>query len=162
MMNSHWWQGKRGEWFVVFQLILFLIILYGPRSLPQFPVTKTTLSKISSWIGIVLIFPGMILSLSAIFKLGRNLTPLPYPKESAPLVKNGSYRIVRHPIYSGLIFLAFGWAFFVNGYLTFLYALLLFLFFDRKATLEEKWLSEKYSNYDQYKKTVKRLIPFLY
>ena len=40
---------------------------------------------------------------------GENLTPFPEPLPGARLVESGAYRLVRHPIYGGLILGALGW-----------------------------------------------------
>jgi protein-S-isoprenylcysteine O-methyltransferase Ste14 len=94
--------------------------------------------------------------------LGTNLTAVPHPKDNATLVQSGAYKFVRHPIYSGIILAGIGFAFVTNGTLTFLYVLILFLFFDIKSRREEQWLAEKYSDYHDYQKRVKKLIPFVY
>ena len=99
---------------------------------------------------------------AAFFRLGTNLTPLPYPKEKGTLVETGPYALVRHPIYSGAIFMGFGWALWVHGWLTLGYACLLLVFFDVKSRLEERWLSEKFTGYEAYQKRVRKLIPFIY
>ena len=41
--------------------------------------------------------------------LGDALTPLPHPRADAELVESGIYRLVRHPIYGGLIVASVGW-----------------------------------------------------
>jgi protein-S-isoprenylcysteine O-methyltransferase Ste14 len=69
---------------------------------------------------------------------------------------------VRHPIYSGLILAALGWAFWVHGWLTIGYVVVLFVFFDIKSRREERWLAEKYAGYEAYRKRVHKLIPFVY
>lgn len=56
--------------------------------------------------------------IAACLGLGRRLTPLPFPKESSSLVQTGVYAIVRHPIYSGGLVLAIGWAFRTQSWLT--------------------------------------------
>jgi protein-S-isoprenylcysteine O-methyltransferase Ste14 len=94
--------------------------------------------------------------------LGHNLTPLPRPKDDATLVVTGAYRLVRHPIYSGLTAMAFGWGMWVHGWLTLGYALLLFAFFDLKSRREERWLMEKFPDYAAYQRRVRKLIPFVY
>jgi protein-S-isoprenylcysteine O-methyltransferase Ste14 len=95
--------------------------------------------------------------------LGReNLTALPYPRDESTLVVTGPYRLVRNPIYSGLIFGAFGYGLWVNSWLTLSYAALLFAFFDVKSRKEERWLAEKFSDYAEYQKRVKKLIPWIY
>jgi protein-S-isoprenylcysteine O-methyltransferase Ste14 len=77
-------------------------------------------------------------------------------------VVTGPYRLVRNPIYSGLIFGAFGYALWVNGWLTLGYALLLFIFFDIKSRKEERWLAEKFPDYGAYQQRVRKLIPWVY
>ena len=106
---------------------------------------------------------GSALSVGGVLKLGPNLTPLPYPKDCDNLVESGPYAIVRHPIYSGLIIDSLGWALWVNGWLTIVYALLLFAFFDIKSRLEERWLEEKFGQlYEEYRTRVRKLIPWVY
>ena len=55
-----------------------------------------------------------------------------------------------------------GWAIWRHGWLTLLYAALLFLLFDAKARREERWLLEKFPSYSEYKRRVRKLVPFLY
>jgi protein-S-isoprenylcysteine O-methyltransferase Ste14 len=87
---------------------------------------------------------------------------LPRPKEKARLVVTGAYRLVRHPIYSGIFFAALGWGLCLHSWLVIGYALLLFLVLDLKARREEQWLLEKFPEYAAYQKRVARLIPFIY
>jgi len=78
------------------------------------------------------------------------------------LVDSGPYAIVRHPIYSGLIIAALGWALVVHGMLTRAYTVALFAFFDIKSRREERWLCEKFSEYGEYQRRVRKLLPWLY
>jgi protein-S-isoprenylcysteine O-methyltransferase Ste14 len=87
---------------------------------------------------------------------------LPYPKDGADLVETGPFGLVRHPIYSGLLMAGFGWALFVQGWLTLVYAAVLFVVLDVKARREERWLVEKFPAYAVYQRRVRRLIPFVY
>ena len=97
-----------------------------------------------------------------IFGLRENLTPLPHPKERGRLIVTGAYRWVRHPIYSGIIFSAFGFGLLMQCSLTLCSATLVFLFFEVKTRKEEQWLTDKYPEYAAYRKRVKRLIPFIH
>ena len=38
----------------------------------------------------------------------------------------------------------------------------LFVFFDVKSRLEERWLTEKFAGYPEYRTRVKKLIPWVY
>jgi protein-S-isoprenylcysteine O-methyltransferase Ste14 len=109
-----------------------------------------------------LLLAGILLAATGALNLGRNLTPLPKPKENAPLIVAGAYRLVRHPIYSGITFMAFGWGMWLNSWLTVGYSLLLFAFFDVKSRYEERLLAEKFLEYAAYRKQVRKLIPFIY
>ena len=109
-------------------------------------------------------FPVSILLLFAAgtVGLGPGLTPLPYPRDTAHLVESGPFALVRHPMYGGGLILALGWALCVRGWLTVAYVVVLFLFLDRKAAREERWLAEKYPTYGDYRKRVRKLVPFIY
>ncbi len=104
---------------------------------------------------------GGCMFVAGLFKLGSGLTPLPYPRPHAILIQTGPYRLVRHPIYTGGIALAFGWAFIVCGWLTLCYAAVLLIFLDIKSSREELWLMEKFEGYRDYQKRVRKLIPFV-
>jgi protein-S-isoprenylcysteine O-methyltransferase Ste14 len=157
-----WWKGRRGEWYVVAQVGLFALVALGPRSWPAAPPWPPGLASSARVVGAMAILAGTALAVGALLRLGSSLTALPYPKDDAVLVVTGPYRIVRNPIYSGLILAALGWGLWVNGPLTLFYAVLLFAFFDVKSRLEERWLAEKYPGYTDYQRRVRKLIPWVY
>jgi protein-S-isoprenylcysteine O-methyltransferase Ste14 len=170
MSNAPWWKGKNGEWYVVIQIILFLLVLLGPRNglgLPPWTFPYKQFGPISGGLlvllvgGVLIVFGGMLF-ITAVFRLGTNLTAVPYPKDGGTLVETGPYRFVRHPIYCGLVFVSFGYAIWAHGWLTIGYAIILLIFFDIKSRQEEKWLSAKYPDYAAYQKRVRKLIPFIY
>ncbi|MDW8327204.1 MAG: isoprenylcysteine carboxylmethyltransferase family protein [Anaerolineales bacterium] len=162
MNGAPWWRGTRGEWYVVVQVGLFLLVGFGPRELPGVSSWGPPLSVFTLFIGLVLGGAGGLLALAGLLCLGANLTPLPHPKDDATLVETGAYALVRHPIYGGLSLAAFGWALVVASPLTLLYALLLFIFFDLKSGREERQLLRKFERYAEYQKRVRKLIPFVY
>ena len=118
MSQTPWWKGPRGEWYVVAQVALFVLVVFGPRTWFGWPTWTFPYTQLGSVGGGVLLLMGGLLIGAGIFKLGANLTAVPYPKDQATLVVTGPYQLVRHPIYSGAIFMAFGWAFWVHGWLT--------------------------------------------
>lgn len=161
-MNNRWWKGERGEWYVVLQLVLFGLVFAAPLLTRQWSGWSAPWDMIGRILGFLLIGAGGVLALTGLASLGRNLAIVPHPKDDATLVEHGAYRIVRHPIYSGIIFGAFGWGFLMNSLLTLLLALILFFFFDIKSRREEKWLSSRFSGYAAYQRRVRKLIPFVY
>jgi protein-S-isoprenylcysteine O-methyltransferase Ste14 len=157
-----WWKGRRGEWYVVVQIGLFILLFFGPRRSSGMPEWVSPYLEIGSIAGIALLVTGGLLFISGIVALRRNITPLPFPKDHAELVESGPYRLVRHPIYSGGVIFAFGWALWIHGWFAIGYAIIFLVFFNIKASREEKWLKEKFAGYEEYQKRVKKLVPFVF
>jgi protein-S-isoprenylcysteine O-methyltransferase Ste14 len=161
--SVQWWRGEKGEYWVIGQIILFV----GFMLLPIYPVIDlndlSPLWQYTSW-GLTGIFGLMatILLIAGSLKLGKNLTPLPHPKNDGELVTSGVYGVVRHPIYSGVIFLAIAYSCWQWSLIHMIGAIIFLLFFDIKARKEESWLSSKFADYDAYRSQVKKLIPGLY
>lgn len=160
--HQPWWKGARGEWYVIVQVVLFALIAFGPRYLPGAPEWPAPWFTVATVLGLALMIAGASLALAGVFRLGPNLTPLPYPRECSTLVRTGPYAVVRHPIYSGLILGGFGWGLYLHAPLTLLWALGLFVLFDIKSRKEEGWLTERFPEYAEYRTHVKKLIPFVY
>lgn len=159
MPQAPWWHGRRGEWYVLGQFALFVLLLFGPRNRAGWVFPEAGLGRI---FGGALLLGGGLVAVAGLLALGTNLTVLPQPKAQARLVETGPYRFVRHPVYSGVVCMAFGWAWWVQGWLTFLYAAMVFIFLDLKSRREEQWLQEKFSGYAAYQKRVRKLVPFIY
>ena len=162
MTQTPWWKGAHGEWYVIIQIALIGLVFFGPRNFPEWPIWIPSFAWLSSIVGSILLPAGILLLMMAIFRLGSNLTAVPYPKDQGRLVETGPYRLVRHPMYCGGILISFGWAFLVHDWLTIGYAILILLFFDIKSRREEQWLKGKFSGYAAYQKRVRKLIPFIY
>lgn len=163
-MQGHtpWWQGKRGEWYVVVQVLLLGLVAVSPLGDAAFPAWPATGAGIARWIGACLLVVATVIFLAGAFHLGRNLTPLPHPKEEANLVESGIYGLIRHPLYSGLIGLSLGWALFMASTLTLLSAALVLIFFEFKTRREERWLMAKFPAYVAYRRRVRKFMPWVY
>jgi protein-S-isoprenylcysteine O-methyltransferase Ste14 len=158
-----WWHGSRGEWYVVVQFALFALLAFGPRSWPGAPAWPAGLWAAGTWLGLGLMLAGAPLAVGGLRSLGGdNLTALPHPTETARFVERGPYKIVRHPIYSGLILGAWGWGLYQHSWLVLAYAAALAVLFDLKTRREERWLLERFSEYAQYRERVKKLLPWIY
>lgn len=155
------WQGRRGEYWVLGQAILMIGYLVLPRYAPwspHFPILGYfcwTLAFVVGGSGFFLLGKGVV-------TLGQSLTPLPYPRDDGALVKTGVYGIVRHCLYSGVILLAIAGTMYWLSLSHLIATIILFIFFDAKATQEEKWLCDRYAEYSTYQQTVKKLLPFIY
>lgn len=149
--------GKRGEGWVIGQFIIGAAILISTF------FTRVEMPWFVQIIGSVLFVLGAMIAGMGLLHLGGNLTAFPKPKDGDhTLVTNGAYSFVRHPIYSGLVFAAFGWTLWWGTLLGIALSIVLFVWFDMKSRREEKWLVEKYPEYATYQARVKKLIPFVY
>jgi protein-S-isoprenylcysteine O-methyltransferase Ste14 len=157
-----WWTGARGEWFVVGQTVLFGMVAFGPRTLPGRSGSSVPWPHPWAVIGVALMAVGLATSLAGLMTLGRRLTPLPFPKDGADLLRTGPFALVRHPIYSGILALALGWALYVQGWLTLGYVVALLVLLDAKSRREERWLVDKFPEYAAYRRRVRRFVPFVY
>ncbi len=157
-----WWRGPRGEWYVVVQFLLFGLLVFGPKTVAEVGRWGGTGADVSLVVGLLLGLVGVVFIGLGLVYLGRNLTAVPHPKENATFVQTGAYGLVRHPIYCGIILAAFGYALAWASFLTLLYALILFIFFDIKTRREEKYLRQKFPAYAAYQQRVAKLIPGLY
>ena len=169
-LNAESWKGSRGEYWVVAQaglMLGFLVLpVYRPIGLlpAALPVSALPVSALYGlWATAALLLLGSVVLVSkGLLALGQSLTPLPYPRADGQLVQTGSYALVRHPLYSGVTLAALAYAVGQFSLSHLAGALLLLVFFDRKASREETWLREKYLNYGDYQQRVKKLIPWLY
>jgi protein-S-isoprenylcysteine O-methyltransferase Ste14 len=151
---------ERGAWYVVVQGILIGLILFGPQG--SLLVSSESIASILQSGGIAIGLLATVIMLIAVINLGKNLTPLPCPKENAVLIQNGLYQFVRHPIYFGVLLAALAWLLIFPGLYILVYAIGLFFLFDIKARREEVWLVERFPDYRDYQRRVKKLIPAFY
>lgn len=136
-------------------------------SLWQFPAyfEQPLLPPSAAWayIGLVLTAAGLGFTIWARRVLGTNWSAMPTIKEDHELIQRGPYRLVRHPIYTGLLLAVFGsclaegrvWNLAVVGMATILLI--------AKLKAEEALLARQFPDaYLQYRRRVKAIIPFLY
>lgn len=94
--------------------------------------------------------------------LGENLKVAPEPKEGNCIVRTGVYGITRHPMYTGSLLFGVGYSLLMSSFIGLGITVLLFFFLDYKASSEEKMLLELHFEYADYKRNVRKLIPWIY
>ncbi|MEW6332287.1 MAG: isoprenylcysteine carboxylmethyltransferase family protein [Pseudomonadota bacterium] len=149
----------RGGWWVLAQIPLMLLVAVIP---PQSGAGHFAPAGPLSVAGVVVTGLGAAVIVWGFVSLGDALTPFPRPRDGATLHRQGVYRFVRHPIYSGVILAGFGWCGWWLSGAGLPAVLALAIFFDRKAVYEETWLRKKYPGYADYARRVKKFIPGVY
>jgi len=113
-------------------------------------------------IGLALFALGLGLAVWARVHLGRNWGTPMAQKDEPELVTSGPYRLMRHPIYSGILVAAIGTAVALS-WLWLTAVALAGIYFVYSATVEERYLTEQFpDDYPPYKRSTKMLVPFVF
>jgi protein-S-isoprenylcysteine O-methyltransferase Ste14 len=123
-----------------------------------FPVTVSI-----ALAGLLAVLVGVAFSIWARLMLGGNWSNRVTVKENHTLVRTGPYRIVRHPIYSGILLGMLGSALQRGGIRCFVGVLICGLSFWLKTRAEERFMVQSFGEqYLQYRHKVKALAPFIF
>lgn len=141
--------GLSGFWGTIWDLVK------QPQNLFMFPV--------QSIIGLALVIIGFLISLVGRITLWRNYSSTLVIREGHQLITHGIYRFTRNPMYLGGIMVFTGLPVYVPSLYGFLTSLVLIPIILNRIGLEEELLTEEFQDaYQKYKKTTKKLIPFIY
>jgi protein-S-isoprenylcysteine O-methyltransferase Ste14 len=141
--------GLSGIWGVIWEVIKH------PQKLFSLPLQRM--------IGVPLFVIGLTIMIVSQITLWQNYSGFVVIKKDHQLITHGIYRFTRNPIYLGsiLVFASLPiYAASVYGFLAMLAMIPIILF---RIQMEEKMLAEHFGDeYETYRRTTKRLIPFLY
>lgn len=113
-------------------------------------------------LGAVFTMAGVAFACWARFVLGRNWSSVVQVKQDHELIQRGPYRVVRHPIYSGLLLAFVGTALAIGEWRGVFTVAIVAVSFWFKLRLEERWMRESFgAAYEGYMLRVKALIPGL-
>lgn len=84
-------------------------------------------------------------------------------QEGHKVITTGPYRIVRHPMYLGLIIFMTGWCLALGSLFSLIFVAFIFIGLIIRTHFEDKKLHEELEGYEEYaEKTKKKLIPFIW
>jgi protein-S-isoprenylcysteine O-methyltransferase Ste14 len=143
------------------RLLLAVIVIFGLFSLDSAPVSRFgELPASFQAIGAALAILGLVYATWARMALGRNWGMPMTRHESPELVTSGPYRLVRHPIYTGLIAMWIGTSL-VYPFAAVLCAFMI-VYMVFSSLREERDMEERFPEaYSAYKRRSKMLVPFL-
>ena len=112
--------------------------------------------------GAILTVAGMLFSVWARLTLGRNWSGTVTIKQDHELIQRGPYRIVRHPIYTGMLLAMLGTAFIFGTARCFVGVPIVGLAFWLKVQIEEQFMVQQFgAQYANYRQQVRALSPFV-
>ncbi len=141
---------------VIFVILILMVRLGVFRNHPV---------KTEPWragLGLALLVAGLSFAVWARLHIGRNWGTPMTRKDKPELVTSGPYRLVRHPIYSGILVAGMGTAVALN-WMWLAAVVLAAIYFIYSATVEERDMSRQFPDtYAPYKQSTKMLLPFVF
>jgi protein-S-isoprenylcysteine O-methyltransferase Ste14 len=149
------------------QTIVFgtgLYLLFGSPSTPGwFNQPMFTVTFPIALAGLGLAICGVGLSIWARLILGENWSNFPSLKQNHALIMTGPYRLVRHPIYTGLLIALLGSALQYGLVRSFLAVLTCVVGLYLKVSVEEEFMVQRFGEaYLRYRKNVSALVPYVF
>ena len=147
-------------------VLLLAVVLLSVPNLP-IPFLGRRFLPAADWllwngIGAVLVVGGLLFTVWAREHLGRNWSDVVTIKVDHELVVSGPYRVVRHPIYTGLLVAVLGTAIARGEWRGLLAVALALWAFWRKLRVEERLMREQFgAAYEEYSQRVAALIPLV-
>ena len=149
------------------QTIVFgtgLYLLFGSPSTPEVfnqPLFPVTIPIALAGLGLAICGAG--LSIWARLILGENWSNFPSLKQNHALIVTGPYRLVRHPIYTGLLIALLGSALQYGLIRSFLAVLSCAVGLYLKVSVEEEFMVQRFGEaYLRYRRDVSTLVPFVF
>ena len=113
-------------------------------------------------LGLALLGTGLAFAVWARVHIGRNWGTPMSQKAEPELVESGPYRLVRHPIYTGILTAGVGTAVALD-WTWFAAVALAGIYFVYSASVEERYLTERFPTaYPAYRRSTKMLLPFVF
>jgi protein-S-isoprenylcysteine O-methyltransferase Ste14 len=148
--------NSKGEWYLFSQIFVILLHFITPN--PKIEHVGFGINTLFLIIGFSFSIQGLIIVIKAFLDLGENLTPLPYPINESILIKDNSYKNVRHPLYKGLLLISLGISIFLLSILHLCLFISLAYILKIKAIKEEERLKLEFPEYKKYMKEVPAII----
>ncbi|MFC2158426.1 methyltransferase family protein [Acidobacteriota bacterium] len=143
----------------------FIITLGSVVTLWEFarggdPELNLSLSSILGLLFIIFALPIVFLGAGT---LRRSYSSTLLIREDHQLIQHGIYKHVRHPIYSGTILVFLGIPLCLASLFGFAIMALVIPLFLNRIRIEEELLTEEFgAEYERYRKTSRKLIPYLF
>ena len=152
----------RGPWPVVFLVGVIAVGVIDAIAGPGGHRARWIVSSPVSVVATTMVFLGAIFAIWARLTIGSNWSGTVSHKESHELVVSGPYRFARHPIYTGLFFMALGTTIEYAEFDGFVFLAVAIIVFAFKIRVEEGLMMSLFPDqYPAYRRRVKAIIPFV-
>jgi protein-S-isoprenylcysteine O-methyltransferase Ste14 len=160
MRNLSMTDRRKGHIYVIGQFLIIFLALISSILEPR--ILNYHVRPILTVIGIIIASVGIGFMIASVRSFKQEITAHPIPKDEYKLMTEGMYKFVRHPIYFSALLLVAGGVLIFQSYLSQIWVVVLFFWFNSKASFEERFLKAKFIEYSEYMKATKKLIPCIY
>jgi protein-S-isoprenylcysteine O-methyltransferase Ste14 len=158
--RTQWRESRREAIFNRAPVLIGMVMLLAPHWLPAALTRRfVPLGAELAFVGLVLVAAGLLFAGWARWHLGRNWSGTVTVKEAHTLIRSGPYRLVRHPIYSGIVLALVGTALAIGSLGGFIAVAFILVGFILKLQVEEARMRETFPEYADYCRHTARLIP---
>ena len=112
-------------------------------------------------VGIAICAPGLAIIVAALAAMGRVMQVSPQPKADGHLVTRGIYGWLRHPMYTGILFIVVGLLVRTPSLAAGIVGAALVVLLVAKSRFEESLLIARYPGYAEYRRRTWGVIPFI-
>ena len=148
--------------FLPWLTVLCIEALFCTRDLIKEPQSLSSF-RVEGIIGLALFIIGFVVLLVGHVTLWRNYSSFLVIHKDHQLITRGIYRFTRNPIYLGTLMALIGLPVYAASLYGFLTSLVMIPIFLYRIRLEEGLLAEEFQEaFQKYKKSTKRLVPFIY
>jgi protein-S-isoprenylcysteine O-methyltransferase Ste14 len=142
-------------------LLIFAIIACVLMSIKFINIPITQNSRFL--IGSLIIWGGLFFRWWAIYSLGKYFNIVVTVQSGQKIIKNGPYKYIRHPSYTGSMLILFGFGFSLGNWIGLAIILIIALIsFYSRAIVEEQVMVSSFGNdYLNYMRQTTRFIPFV-
>ncbi|MFF2541457.1 methyltransferase family protein [Kitasatospora sp. NPDC058063] len=140
-----------------YALSVLVVVLFDRAGIGELP-------SWAAWFGVALVVAGLALRAWGMRTLGRYYTRTLRTVDTQCLVRTGPYRLIRHPGYAGSLLVWVGYAVGTGSWAAALVvAALLLAAYGWRISAEERLLLDAFgSEYAQYRRVTKRMVPFVH
>ncbi len=152
MRTGPWWRWA---------LIVSAVMFFFSSRVPKWHLQLFPRNMVTEGATLALTAAGISIAIWARRHLGANWSSAPSLKEGHVLVTSGPYRLVRHPIYAGILVALLGSGLAGSAIWLYIFAVFCAIFLYRARVEEQLMLGQFPDEYREYRKRTKALIPFL-
>jgi protein-S-isoprenylcysteine O-methyltransferase Ste14 len=161
--RTRWREPLGSRMIHIIPMLISIALLGMPRVVPANLMTRFARpGPMLPCLGTLLVAAGLGFTIWARLILGRNWSGVVTLKEEHALIRSGPYRVVRHPIYTGLLLALAGTAAAIGEWRGLLAVGCAVIGLLWKIRVEDILMADSFPEYAEYRSRTAALIPFIY